>query len=135
MKRYVKASELDERYSFNLDDEFEIYLDTLAEYVPCYVTESDVLSNGAGVVYNVIVAVPRNQTHWQIADDITRNLKRYINEQTDGSDYTGIVEEAEAYEIFDPALDSSEIYGYDVTIVPLQNIGPYGDFGIDAGLV
>ena len=133
----IKASSLDERFSFNLDDEFEIYLDTLAKYVSCFVTESDVFGDGAGVRYTVAVAVPREDAHWQIQDDIERNLDRYIKEQVDGSDYTGWVENADAmtvsYDINDEVFENSEIYVYDICVVPYQNISPWGEYGIDFG--
>lgn len=137
----VTASEyLDDRFSFDLDNEFEIYLDTRAKSIPCYVVESEVIGGGAGTRYTVAVAVPREDTHWQITEDIERNLNRYVNEQVDGSDYTGWIEDSDAssnvtYDIADPVLDDSEVYMYDICIAPYQNISPYGELGIDAGVI
>lgn len=128
---------LDDRFSFELDDEFEIYLDTLAEAVKCYVTDSRVFGDGSGVSYEVAVAVPDGKAHWQIKDDIERNLERYIQEQVDGSDYTGWVEDSETtgttYDVADDVLENNKIYMFDVCVVPYQNISPWGDYGIDFG--
>ena len=129
---------LDSRFDFDLDDEFEIYLDTLAKYVSCYVTDSMVFGDGAGIVYTVTVAVPNEDAHWQITDDIERNLDSYIQEQTQGSDYTGWVEGNEVsgttYDIADEVFENCKIYVYDICVVPYQNVSPYGEYGIDAGV-
>lgn len=128
---------LDDRFTFELDDEFEIYLDTLAQPVSCYTTDSMVFGDGAGICYTVAVAVPRDNAHWQIKEDIERNLERYIKEQVDGSDYTGWVENNDTvgtvYDIADEVLDNCEIYVYDICVVPYKNISPWGDYGIDYG--
>ena len=96
-----------------------------------------VFGDGAGICYTVAVAVPREDTHWQIREDIERNLEKYIKEQTEGSDYTGWVEDNETtgtiYDIADDVFQNCEIYVYDVCVVPYQNISPYGDYGIDFG--
>ena len=71
MKRYIKSSkeynptgelksvkagsnelhhyfdDLDDRFSFDLDDEFEIYVGN--ELTPCYVVDTYVFGNGAGL--------------------------------------------------------------------------------------
>lgn len=148
MKKYIKSAKsspsmhsafdgLDDRFAFELDDEFEIYLDTLAKPVSCYTTDSMVFGDGAGLVYSVAVAVPKEDTHWQIREDIERNLEKYINEETDGSDYTGWVETPDiggtTYDIADEVLNDCEVYMYDVCVIPYQNISPYGDYGIDFG--
>lgn len=144
MKRYIKrntevkaSAELDERYSFDLDPEFEIYLDTLAKPVQCFVVDSEVFGGGAGMRYNIAVAVPSEDAHWQITEDIERNLDKYIQEQTDGSDYTGWLENNELrtsdYYIDDPAVEDCKIYMYDLCVVAYQNISPWGEYGIDYG--
>lgn len=143
MKKYIRrnkkvvASELDDRFSFDLDTEFEIYLDTTTSQIPCYTVDSRVFGDGAGLCYTVVVAVPRDDAHWQIAEDIERNLDRYIKEQTDGSDYTGWVENSDyrnaMYDVPDEVFQNSELYVYDVCVVPYQNISPWGDYGIDYG--
>ena len=129
--------DLDERFDFDLDDEFEIYLDTTTSRIPCYTVDSRVFGNGAGLYYTVVVAVPRDDTHWQMAEDVERSLERYIKEQTDGSDYTGWVEDSDyknaMYDVPDEVFHNSELYVYDVCVVPYQNIGPDGSYGIDAG--
>ncbi|MBO4542767.1 MAG: hypothetical protein J5725_06240 [Bacteroidales bacterium] len=128
---------LDDRFSFDLDEEFEIYLDTLAKPIKCYVFETGVFGGGAGMTYTVAVAVPREDVHWQIKEDIERNLDRHIKEQVDGSDYTGWVEDNEfngtVYDIADEVFDNCEIYVYDICVVPYQNISPWGEYGIDFG--
>lgn len=129
---------LDGRFSFDLDDEFEIYLDTLAKPIRCYTTDSMVFGDGAGLTYSVAVAVPREDIHWQIQEDIERNLEKYIKEQTAGTDYTGWVEDMELgmpdqSDIADDVFDNCEIYVYDVCVIPYQNISPWGDYGIDYG--
>lgn len=135
---HVAFDDLDDRFAFELDDEFEIYLDTLADRVSCYTLDSSVFGDGSGVCYSVAVAVPREKVHWQIQQDIERNLERYIQEQTEGSDYTGWVEDNETvgttYNIADEVLDNCEVYVYDVCVIPYQNIGPDGSYGIDYGV-
>lgn len=130
-------SDLDDRFTFDLDDEFEIYLDTTTATINCYVIESEVFGAGAGVRYTVAVAIPDEDAHWQIREDIERNLERYITEQTDGSDYTGWVESNDfkgtVYDIPDEVFDACKIYVYDVVVVAYQNIGPDGEYGIDYG--
>jgi len=129
---------LDGRFDFDLDDDFEIYLDTLAKSISCYTIDSTVFGNGAGICYSVAVAVPKEDAHWQIRDDIERNLTRYIEDQTKGSDYTGWVEDNESigtvYDIADDVFENCEIYVYDICVVPYQNISPYGEYGIDYGI-
>lgn len=154
MKRYIKNSEnveaaksspslhstfdgLDDRFNFDLDDEFQIYLDTTTADVVCYTVDSTVFGDGAGLSYTVVVAVPDEVAHWQIADDIYRNLERYITEETEGSDYTGWVEDAEdteaLYEVPEEVADTCKLYVFEVCVVPYQNIGPNGEYGIDYG--
>jgi len=131
----IQAASLDERFAFELDDEFEIYLNTVAEPIPCYVVSSDVWGDGAGMVYVVAVAVPTEKAHWQITDDIERNLDTYIQREVDGSDYTASVEEnpGYSYDIPSSVSDGYEVYLYDVVVVPYQNISPWGEYGIDYG--
>ena len=129
---------LDSRFTFDLDDEFTIYLDTTTAPINCYTIESLVFGDGAGITYTVAVAIPDEDAHWQIKEDIERNLDKYVQEQVDGSDYTGWVEDNETtdttYDIPDEVFDNCKIYVYDICIVPYQNVSPYGDYGIDAGL-
>ena len=130
--------DLDERFSFDLDDEFELGLDTASGYMPCFVEESKTIGNGAGVEYTIIVAVPYEEDHWQIAEDIDRNLNKYISELTDGSDYTGSAQVTDkhtySYEVPDEVADNSQLYRAKITVIPYQNIGPDGSYGIDYGV-
>ena len=129
--------DLDDRFTFDLDDEFELGLDTARGYMPCYIEESNTIGNGAGVEYTIIVAVPDEEDHWQIAEDIDRNLSRYIEELTDGSDYTGSAEVTDkhtySYDVPDDVAENSQLYRAKITVVPYQNISPYGEYGIDFG--
>ena len=129
---------LDDRFDFDLADEFEIYLDTTTAVIKCFTVDSAVFGDGAGLTYDVVVAVPSEEAHWQITQDIERNLDRYIQQQTNGSDYTGWVEEptwdVDTYSIPDEVADTCKLYTYAICVTPLVNIGPYGEYGIDAGL-
>ena len=158
MKRYIKQNQevdaaksapslhstfdgLDDRFSFDLDDEFQIYLDTTTAEIVCYTFDSHVFGNGAGLVYDVAVAVPEDVAHWDIQRDIERNLERYIQEETDGTDYTGWVEDYDItdsgvsadYTLPEDVTDTCKIYVYSICVIPYQNIGPDGEYGIDYG--
>ena len=128
---------IDDRFDFDLDDEFEIGLDTALGYMPCYVEDVKTIGDGAGVEYTVVVAIPRDEDHWQMKEDIDRNLNRYIHDLVDGSDYTGdaIVTESHvfSYDVPDDISENSQLYRAIITVVPYQNISPYGDYGIDYG--
>jgi hypothetical protein len=136
----VKASKmldgLDERFDFDLDN-FEISLDTTLDYASCYIEDVKTVGDGAGVEYTVIVAVPRDSDHWQMHEDIERNLNRYISELTAGTDYTGFVDvvgqHVYSYETPEDVDENCMLYRATITVVPFQNISPYGDYGIDFG--
>jgi len=129
--------DLDDRFSFNLDDEFEIYLGN--ELTPCYVVDTYVFGNGAGLSYTIAIPVG-DKDHWQMSEWIERGLNEYFTEQTDGSDYTfgingDIEKNASAVTMLPASVDGYNVYLADVEVVPYQNIGPYGDYGIDAGVL
>jgi len=128
---------LDDRFDFDLDDVFNFYLDTYAGDAVGYVTDSKVIGDGAGVEYTVVVAIPERANHWQMKDDIERNLERYITEQVDGTDYTGgiisVESGADSYDLPDDVVDNCALFTAEVEIVPYQNISDWGDYGIDFG--
>lgn len=130
--------DLDERFSFDLDDEFSFWLNTTTEDALGFVEESKTIGNGAGVEYTVIIAVPFDSDHWQMKEDIEKNLNRYIHELVDGTDYTGDAEVTEShtysYDVPDEISENYQLYRATVTIVPYQNISPYGEYGIDYGV-
>lgn len=129
---------LDTRFAFELDDVFDIYLDTILGNISCYVEGSEVIGNGAGMEYTVIVAIPAEEDHWQMAEDIERNLDRYIKDETEGSDYWGGVDSVEghvnSFEVPSDISETCQLYRAKISVVPYQNIGPYGDYGIDFGV-
>jgi len=128
---------LDDRFSFDLADEFDIYVRN--DMITCYTIDSKVFGNGAGLSY--IVAIPIGEgDFWDIDRFIQRGLEEYLSEQLDGSDYTYGVNEISKDPMFDvdtadiPAnVDTYNLYFADVEVVPFQNISPYGEYGIDAG--
>lgn len=128
---------LDDRFDFDLDDEFEIYVRN--DTITCYTIDSKVFGNGAGVSYTVAIPIGEGD-FWDIDRFIQRGLEEYLSEQLDGSDYTYGVNEISKDPMFDvdtadiPAnVDTYNLYFADVEIVPFQNISPYGEYGIDAG--
>jgi len=124
--------DLDDRFDFELDDEFEIYVGN--ERVPCFVTESFVFGYGSGVTYTIVTPV-FSDNHWQMSSWIQRGLDEYFKQETDGSDYTyglGATGEANIYEPDIP--DATAYYVTDVDIYPYQNVNSYGEYGIDNGL-
>lgn len=138
-KTAIKASaELDDRFSFDyeeFDDEFG--LDTTTEYAKMFFENSEVIGNGAGVMYTVVIAVPRDADHWQMKEDIERNLNRIVQDAVDGSDYCGTVDVIEShvfsYDVPDDIDDNCMLYRATIEIIPYQNISPWGDYGIDFG--
>lgn len=156
MKRYiskktdVKASKsspslhsafdgLDDRFSFDLDDTFEIDVDT--KLITCYKADSKVIGNGAGVEYKVVVPMASEDVHWQTQERVERALDEYFSGITDGSDYTfSVISVAESreydYAVPDAAFDCDQYVYYfvgTIEVVPYQNISPWGDYGIDYG--
>jgi len=130
--------DLDERFTFDLDDEFEIYVRN--DSVTCYTIDSKVFGNGAGLSYTVAIPIGEGD-FWDIDRFIQRGLEEYLSEQLDGSDYTYGVNEISKDPGFDvdasdiPAnVDTYNLYFADVEVVPYQNISPYGEYGIDAGV-
>lgn len=142
MKRYIKKSaevkavaELDARFDFDLDDTFEIYLGN--DRVTCYVVDDYILGGGAGVAYVIVIPVG-DKDHWQMGEWIERGLDEFFTEQTDGSDYTyaisgDITKESSAYTMLPADVDDYNTYMALVEVVPYQNIGPDGEYGIDYG--
>lgn len=128
---------LDDRFTFDLDDEFEIYVRN--DSVTCYTIDSRVFGDGAGLSY--IVAIPIGEKDfWDIDRFIQKGLEEYLSGELDGSDYTYGVNEISKDPMFDvdssdiPAnVDTYNLYFADVEVVPYQNISPWGDYGIDFG--
>lgn len=141
LSKSVKAyTELDERFSFDFDEfDAEFGLDTTTEYAQMFFEDSKIIGDGAGVQYTVVIAVPREVDHWQMKEDIEHNLERMVSETIEGSDYYGSVlvtgEHVSSYDVPDEVDDNCVLYRATIDIVPLQNIGPYGDYSIDAGIL
>lgn len=124
---------LDDRFDFDLDDEFEIYVGNAL--TPCYTVDSTVFGNGAGLSYTIVTPIIDGD-HWQMDDWVQRGLDEYFKDLCTGSDYTyGLgATERELYAPDGvPDIDAQAYYVTEVEIVPFTNIGPYGDYGIDAG--
>ena len=145
MKRYIKKStevkasaELDERFSFDLkEEELEFWLKTTTADAKIYIEDEKVIGDGAGLLYTVVIAIPRDEDHWQMKDDIAQNLERHINEMVDGTDYCGMTDVTEShvysYNVPDDISDDCVLYRAEIEIVPYQNMSPWGDYGIDFG--
>lgn len=141
MKKYIKcASELDDRFAFSFDEiEPEFWLNTTTEPARIYLDDEQVIGNGAGMQYDVIIAVPRSEDHWQMAEDVQHNLDRAVEEAVDGSDYYAFVSQVKsmAYpkyaDIPDDVYDNSVFYSAIIEVVPHDNIGPDGEYGINYG--
>ena len=150
MKKYIKSAKstpsmhsafdgLDDRFAYDLADEFEIYVRN--DIVPCYAIDSYVFGGGAGLGYTIAIPIGEKD-FWDIDRFIQKGLEEYFTEQLDGSDYTwGIDEiskdpttfEVESSDI--PSnVDTYKLYFAQVDVVPYQNIGPYGNYGIDSGV-
>lgn len=131
------AVELDDRFSFDFSEiGDEIYVD--AHYLPIYLEDEQVIGNGAGMRYDVIVAVPRDVYHWQTGERIFRGLEEAVEDATDGSDYCGSIigmVSPDAYpkyaNIPDDIYEDSVFYSATIEIVPYDNIGPDGTYGIN----
>lgn len=125
--------DLDERFDFDLEDEFEIYLG--ADIVPCYVVDSTVFGNGAGLSYTIAIPVGEKD-HWQMDEWVERGLEEYFADRTDGSDYTfGInaIEKDDYVYGLPNDVDNYNTYVAEVEVVPFDNIG-FDDYGINAGV-
>ena len=139
MKRYIKCeAELDDRFAFSFDEiDPEFWLKTTTEPATIYLEDERVIGNGAGMEYDVVIAIPRSEDHWQMESDIQENLDRHVREILDGTDYYGnsIVTESHSYpkyaNIPDDVYEDSIFYSAIIEVVPYDNIGPYGDYGID----
>ena len=105
MKKYIKNSaELDDRFSFDLnEEELEFWLKTTTASARIFIENEEVIGNGAGILYTVVIAIPSGEDHWQMKEDIATNLERHIDEMVDGTDYCGMTEVTE-----------SHVYSYDV---------------------
>ena len=135
------SDELDDRFDFSFDDiEPEFWLKTTAEDAKIYLEDEHVIGNGAGMEYDVVIAIPRSEDHWQMEADIQENLDRHVREIVDGTDYYGsaVVDESNYYpkyaNIPDDVYENSVFYSAIIEIVPYDNISPYGEFGIDFGV-
>ena len=139
-KTSVKASAmLDDRFDFDLnEEELEFWLDTTTEHAQIFIEDEEVVGDGAGIKYTVAIAVPREVDHWQMKEDIARNLERHITDMVDGTDYCGTVDVTEShvytqYGIPSDIEDNCVFYRATIVIIPYQNISPWGDYGIDYG--
>ena len=140
LSKSVKASaELDERFSFDLNtEELEFWLDTTTADAKIFIEDEEIVGEGAGIKYTVVIAVPTQEDHWQMKEDIARNLERHITEMVDGTDYCGMTDVTEShvypqYGIPDDVAENSVFYRATIEIIPYQNISPWGEYGIDYG--
>ena len=143
MKRYIKHSSeisatksspelhkafdgLDDRFDFDLDDEFEIYVG--ATPTMCYTTDSIVFGDGEGLSYTVVTPILEGD-HWQMDDWVQRGLDEYFKDQTDGSDY-GYGLGATGRELYAPlGIPDVDAEAYYVTEVEVYPVAPgYDDF-------
>lgn len=114
--------DLDDRFDFDLEDEFDIYLG--ADIVPCYVVDSTVFGNGAGLSYTIAIPVGEKD-HWQMDEWVERGLEEYFADRTDGSDYTfGInaIEKDDYVYGLPNDVDNYNTYVAEVEVVPFDNI-------------
>ena len=145
-RNYIRSSEMDDvvfvddRFSFDFEDiDPIISLNTSLAKAELYLDDEQVIGNGAGMQYDVIIAVPRSEDHWQMAEDIQHNLDRAVEEAVDGSDYCASVSQVKsmAYpkyaNIPDDVYEDSVFYSAIIEVVPYDNIGPDGEYGIDFG--
>ena len=146
-RNYIRSSEMDDvvfvddRFSFDFEDiDPIISLNTSLAKAELYLDDEQVIGNGAGMQYDVIIAVPRSEDHWQMTEDIQHNLDRAVEEAVDGSDYYASVSQVKstAYpkyaNIPDDVYEDSVFYSATIEVVPYQNISPYGEYGIDFGV-
>ena len=134
------AAELDDRFAFSFDDiEPEFWLKTTADNAKMYLVDSEVIGDGAGMRYYVVIAIPRDDNHWQMLDDIEENLDRHIQEVVDGTDYIASVYDVESVSygsdfvsIPDDVAQTSAFYIATIEIVPIENIDAYGNYKIGA---
>ena len=139
MKKYIRSSsELDPRFNFSFDEiDPEFWLKTTTENARIYLEDERVIGNGAGMEYDVIVAVPRSVDHWQMGDKIQDSLDRHVQETVDGTDYYGSVTVTENHSypryanIPDDVYEDSVFYSAIIEVVPYDNIGPDGAYGIN----
>ena len=129
--------DLDDRFSFDLDDEFQIYV--RSDLVTCYVIDTTVFGNGAGLSYTIAIPVGEKD-FWQMDKWIERGLNEFFDDQTEGSDYTFGISDIDTTWSgttipLPDGVDDYNTYVAEVEVVPYQNIGPYGDYGIDAGVL
>ena len=146
MKRYIKHNTkvesakstpalhkafdgLDDRFDFDLDDEFEIYVG--ATPTMCYTTDSMVFGDGEGLSYTVVTPILEGD-HWQMDDWVQRGLDEYFKYQTDGSDY-GYGLGATGRELYAPlGTPDVDAEAYYVTEVEIYPVAPgYDDFEDD----
>ena len=129
---------LDDRYSFDFEELGDsISLNTTASQAEMFLEDSEVMDAGVGMEYTVIIAIPRDADHWQMQNDIQRNLQRHVEEVVEGSDYVGTADVTEShvtsYSVPDDIADNCVLYRAVIDVVPYQNISPWGDMGIDYG--
>lgn len=147
MKRYIKVAAnqevkaaksspalhtyfdgLDDRFTFDLDDEFEIYVGN--DLVTCYTTDSSVFGDGEGLTYTVVTPIA-GPDYIGLSDRIQRGLDEYFHDQTDGSDYTyglGATEKTSGYQGGFPNVDVDHYY---VTLVDVYPVDGGSDETID----
>ena len=139
--RPVKSSvELDDRFSFDFSDiGTEIYIDTMADYAQIFYEDEKVIGNGAGVQYSIIVAIPDYRNHWQMKFNIRDSFERHLEDVLQGSDYTfSIISVTKCsdwpYGLYDELEPTDHLYRVVIEVVPYNNIGPYGEYGINYGV-
>ncbi len=132
------ATELDDRFAFSFDEiGDEIYIDARVNYAPIYLEDEQVIGNGAGMQYDVIVAIPRDKDHWQMKEKILTSLDEHVQSIVDGTDYYGGVVAVDSHphshyaNIPDDVYKDSVLYSATIEVVPYANIGPDGEYGID----
>ena len=139
---YVNCTaELDDRFDFDFDEiGNEIYIDARVEYAPIYLEDEQIIGNGAGMQYDIIVAIPRDKDYWQMKEKILRSLDEHVKNVVDGSDYYGCVVTVDSHthphyaNIPDDVYDDSVFYSATIEIVPYQNMDAYGEYGVDFGV-
>lgn len=134
------AAELDDRFAFSFDDiEPEFWLKTTTEPAKIYLEDEYVIGNGAGMAYDVAIAVPYKDVHWQIMSDIEDSLERHIDETLAGSDYTFSIHNISKYGAYpnfasvpEEVLENSVFYSAIIDVVPIENMDMYDEYRIGA---
>ena len=130
---------LDDRFAFSFEEiDPELYLHTTLEPAYIYLEDEYIIGDGAGMAYDIVIAVPRDEDHWQMKGDIERSLEEHIQEVTDGTDYTYSISEVKsnAYpryaDIPDDVFENSVFYSATIDIVPMESVAWDGTYRIGA---